>query len=141
MAIVDDDKDEHFIFSEAIDEIPVFCSLLLFNSALEFNHYLSDLGNPVPRIVFLDLNLNTTNGKELLKQLRKKHSKEDVYVIIYTRSASSFDVYDCFELGANLYLSKTNNFSNLKGALILILVQKLYLKRNLNREDFHLNGE
>jgi len=63
-----------------------------------------------------------------------------VAVAIYSTSGSIVDIEDTFVAGANIYVKKPNDFSDLKKMLSDVMsISKLYLTDGLNRENFMLS--
>lgn len=59
-----------------------------------------------PEIIFLDLNLPGTNGREVLRQLKAHDVVKKIPVVILTTSDNEDDVEVCYEAGANAYMTK-----------------------------------
>lgn len=68
----------------------------------------------LPDFVLLDLNMPEKGGKECLQEIRSQERLKDLPVIIYSTSSSKKDIEDTFEMGANLYITKPNSFTELK---------------------------
>lgn len=60
----------------------------------------------LPAIVLLDLNLPGTDGREVLKTLKKDPRLLAIPVIVFSTSSSAHDIEKCYQLGANSYLTK-----------------------------------
>lgn len=116
--LADDDPDDRELFAEAIeshdtevDSVP---------NGIQLMENLSQ-NDALPDLVFIDLNMPEKSGKECLSEIRNHERLKDIPVIIYSTSSSRKDIDDTFELGANLYITKPNSFSELKKALRKIL--------------------
>lgn len=111
--LVDDDEDDRFLFSEAFEELKVATELLLFEDGQKFINHLENGLEQIPKLVFLDLNMPIKNGLECLRYLRKNESFDAVFVAIYSTSSAENDMEETFVNGANLYITKPNDFQSL----------------------------
>src|SRR6476620_9586800 len=112
--LADDDDDDRTFFSEAIAELKLTNQLTLFKDGKELMEYLNEPETDLPHILFLDLNMPYKNGLDCLKEIRANPRFKNVSVAIYSTSSSEKDIEDTFIEGANIYIKKPNNFSELK---------------------------
>ncbi|PZX94535.1 response regulator [Flavobacterium aquariorum] len=112
--LADDDEDDRIFFSEAIEDIRMKNKLTLFNNGKDLMDYLLDSDASLPDILFLDLNMPYKNGLECLKEIRADNRFKDVSIAIYSTSSSEEDIENTFIEGANIYIKKPNDFSELK---------------------------
>lgn len=139
VALVDDDKDDRFLFQEVIEEIKINTNLLLFNNGQEFMDYLTQVDIVNLHIVFLDLNMPVKNGIQCLEEIRSNNRFNDISVAIYSTSSSEADIEETFVKGANVYINKPNDFKNLKKTIEQVLrVNWQYNTSVLNRGNFLL---
>lgn len=82
--------------------------------------YLQGYGKAVgwpatlPAIVLLDLNMPGTDGRAVLDVLKKDPLLHAIPVIVFSTSSSSRDIDDCYQLGANSYLTKPIEYAALE---------------------------
>ena len=112
--IADDDEDDRAFFNEAINELKMNSKLTMFNDGKDLMEYLQLPDIKLPHILFLDLNMPFKNGFECLKEIRANNRYKDVSIAIYSTSSSEKDIEDTFIEGANIYIKKPNNFTELK---------------------------
>ena len=62
--------------------------------------------SPRPGIILLDLNLPGTDGREVLRTIKKEETLKKIPVIVLTTSTNEQDIEGCYEAGASSYLSK-----------------------------------
>ncbi len=62
--------------------------------------------SPRPGIILLDLNLPGTDGREVLREIKKDGTLKNIPVIILTTSTNEQDIEGCYDAGASSYLSK-----------------------------------
>lgn len=139
VALVDDDKDDRFLFQEVIEEIKINTRLQLFTNGQEFMDYLALAETVNLHIVFLDLNMPVKNGIQCLEEIRGNNSFNDISVAIYSTSSSEADIEETFVKGANVYINKPNDFKSLKKTIEQVLrVNWQYNTSVLNRGNFLL---
>lgn len=112
--IADDDEDDRAFFKEAINELKMNSKLTLFKDGKDLMEYLKLPNIKLPHILFLDLNMPFKNGFECLKEIRANNRYKDISIAIYSTSSSEKDIEDTFIEGANIYIKKPNDFTELK---------------------------
>lgn len=70
--------------------------------------------NPKPALIFLDVTLPGTDGFDLLKSIRSKPELNDVHVVMLTGSVDLKHVNRAYQLGANSFLMKPFEISNVE---------------------------
>ena len=112
---VDDDSDDLSFFQEAVDEIGKTVTLFELGDDMLFS-----LKNqpPMPSVVFLDLNMPIKNGFEILQEVRASESFKDIPIVVYSTSNGIDTIVKCFELGANLFITKAISIAGLKKAIL-----------------------
>ena len=118
--LVEDDVDDQLIFSDAISGITAGFQCTTANNGLEAMLHLRTL-KPVPSLIFIDLNMPFMNGFECLRQIKADSRFSHIPVIVFTTSDSPADKEITKELGASMFLSKTDDFELLKSNLLRIL--------------------
>lgn len=110
--LIDDDVDDHEVFSMALDEVSSSTQLLKALSADEAFTILRKDGT-LPDVIFLDLNMPKVDGYEFLVKIKREIKFKSVPVIIYSTSNQEIEIQKTQKLGASAFLSKTANFSEL----------------------------
>ncbi|MBM1104575.1 response regulator [Aurantibacter crassamenti] len=138
IVLADDDEDDRLLFSEAIEETKVESKLSLFHDGQQLMDYLHST-NSLPQLIFLDLNMPIKNGMQCLKEIRNCPKLKDLCVAIYSTSSSEFDIEETFINGANIYINKPNNFTELCNAIEKVLQMNWqYHTSSLNKDNFLL---
>jgi CheY-like chemotaxis protein len=75
-----------------------------------------------PALILLDLNLPTTDGYEVLRQIKQDARLRTIPVVVLTTSANPRDVDLCYRYGANSYIVKPVDFERLRRSLELLTV-------------------
>ncbi|RZJ65939.1 MAG: response regulator [Flavobacterium sp.] len=137
---MDDDQDDRSIFNDALSELKMETSLTMLEDGRDLVGYLEDPKNKRPDILFLDLNMPYKSGVECLKEIRAIQKFKDLSVAIYSTSNSEKDMEDTFINGANIYIRKPNDFTQLKKVLTEVLsINWQFHTSALNKETFLLN--
>lgn len=137
--LADDDEDDRSFFVEAFKEVKIKYTISTFNDGVELMEYF-DEGNPLPDIIFLDLNMPRKSGMECLKEIRRNKRLKDVSIAIYSTSSSEQDIEDTFISGANVYIKKPSDFTQLKKILSdVVHINWQYITDGLNKDSFILN--
>jgi CheY-like chemotaxis protein len=74
-----------------------------------------------PALVFLDLNLPTRDGCEVLRQIKQDARLRTIPVVVFTTSAQPHDIDTCHQLGANSYMVKPVDFERWRYTLELLM--------------------
>jgi CheY-like chemotaxis protein len=137
--LTDDDEDDRLIFKEILDEMDKDISVQMVNNGKQLMDFLATEKNPLPHVIFLDLNMPDMNGIECLKEIRKFEKYSDIFIAIYSTSSSEKDIEDTFLYGANIYITKPGDYGELKQVLTKTLFA-VHLNRHsdLDRSNFVL---
>ncbi|MBM4053743.1 MAG: response regulator [Planctomycetes bacterium] len=65
----------------------------------------------LPGIILLDLNLPGTDGREVLKEIKKNETLKKIPVVVLTTSSDERDIEQCYADGANSYIQKPVDLS------------------------------
>lgn len=71
----------------------------------------------LPQLILLDLNMHRKDGREALKEIKSDILLKNIPVIIYTTSNAPDDISSAYAMGANCYITKPFNFSELTNTM------------------------
>jgi CheY-like chemotaxis protein len=114
--IAEDDADDRFLLQAAFTENGFKDRLLFVENGVEVLEYLVDnIHNEqdIPRFILLDLNMPKKDGREVLRELKQHPELKKIPVIIFSTTNNEYEMRRCYELGANSYITKPNNFESL----------------------------
>lgn len=138
--LADDDEDDRLFFKEAFEEVKIKYKISTFNDGEQLMDHLYEANNPLPDIIFLDLNMPRKSGIECLKEIRNNERLQKISVAIYSTSSSEQDIEDTFVSGANVYIKKPNDFNMLKKILSdVVHINWQYITDGLNKDSFILS--
>ena len=118
--LVDDDDDDQLFFKDALWEIDSTINCSVANNGKDAIKILNEL-TVLPDVIFLDLNMPFMNGFECLKVLKTEIRLSIIPIVIFTTSNDPRDVELTHRLGAEVFLSKPNDFTLLKEKIERIL--------------------
>jgi len=127
--LADDDKDDLFLFREALSELPISTHLETVHDGEQLMNYLSEKENELPNVLFLDLNMPRKNGFECLTEIKNNDKLKELNVVMFSTSYPRDSHYESdiikmlFKIGAQNYIRKPGNFSELKDAINNILIK------------------
>jgi CheY-like chemotaxis protein len=136
--IAEDDDDDYLIFSIAIAETSL---TLLLKRAENGEILLKLLDEQIPDILFLDLLMPCTDGRQCLREIRANKKYDTVPIIVYSSLTDLQNIEYCYREGSNLYVIKPNSIGDLKSALERIFSidwkKKLYFPQ---KSEFVINA-
>ena len=101
--------------------------------------YLNDTYSLIPDLIFLDLNMPKKNGLVCWKEIKRNEKLKDLSVAIYSISDHEKDIEDAFINGANVYITKPNDFNILKQVLErAVMTSYQYKVKSMKIENFTL---
>src|SRR5690349_8860103 len=87
--LIDDDVDEHELFSLALKDYGSNIHCVATRSCCEANDFIR---SEKPSIIFLDMNMPGTNGLDCLSRLKKNASLHAVPVYMYSTSRDTAQI-------------------------------------------------
>jgi CheY-like chemotaxis protein len=111
LLFVDDDSDESYLFNEALEHAGLNIQL---SRAKDGNGLLEFLkSEPLPDIVFIDLNMPYKDGMEALIEIRKDNKFDKLPLVIYSTTQNSSHIDSSYKHGASLFVVKPNTFDGM----------------------------
>lgn len=112
--LADDDQADCLLFKEAVEELPVNVTLTIVHNGEQLLDLLSQEGNLLPDVLFLDLNMPRKNGFAALGQIKRNEKLLDLPVIVYSTANDPARIKMVFRDAAHYYIRKPAKFSELK---------------------------
>jgi two-component system response regulator len=108
----DDDQDDKAWIDEACKAARSQLLWKFVNNGKEVLNYLSEAQqNELPSLIVLDLNMPELDGKQTLRILKTDPSYLEIPVAVVTTSSSKLDHDVCKKLGASVFLTKPDSYS------------------------------
>jgi lactoylglutathione lyase len=101
--VVDDQRFNLAVTQEYIKNLDMDCETLTCKDPLDC---LDIVANENPDIVLLDLVMEPISGIDVLRELRSNPKYAHMAVVMFTGFSDRESVQQCYELGANDYISK-----------------------------------
>lgn len=127
--LADDDKDDCFLFREALSELPLPTSLETVHDGEQLMTYLNEHADKLPHVLFLDLNMPRKNGFECLTEIKHSDKLKDLPVIMFSTSYPRDAHYEqdiikvLYNIGAQDYIRKPEDFNKLKQVIHEMLLK------------------
>ncbi|GAB2174449.1 response regulator [Dongia sp. agr-C8] len=121
--MIEDDEGHATLIERNIRRAGVSNEIVKFASGQPALDYLIGGGgkpgvkNGKPYMVLLDLNLPDMSGVDILKKLKETPKTERIPVIVLTTTDDKNEIQRCYDLGANVYVTKPVNYENFANAI------------------------
>lgn len=134
--LADDDEDDRMLFADAVRRISQSITVDTSNNGEQLLAKVF-AADPLPDVVFLDLNMPRKNGLECLNALRADQKTQQLPVVVISTSSATEIVSKAKLHGADYYIQKPDDFFMLKQ----LIETGLRLSRNGDKAErtFFLN--
>ena len=119
--LIDDDKDDAEIFSDALDEMAIPAEVVHFLDGKQALQKLNEKELPPPDIIFLDINMPQISGWECLRAIKDVAHLGKIPVVMYSTSDFAREGVVPNDIGAAAFLTKPSDFGELKTKLSSLL--------------------
>lgn len=108
--IADDDKEEVFIFTLALNDISIKVKI---RHAQDGKTLFDMLRQQIPDILFLDIMMPCTDGISCIREIRQDSRYDEMPVIMLTAARQGSYIETTYRLGANLFIRKADSIADL----------------------------
>jgi CheY-like chemotaxis protein len=139
--LADDDSDDRFFFSIALEEMLFNSNLKLVTDGISLIDYLESTNeNTIPDIIFLDLNMPRKSGMEVLKEIRSSRRYDTICIAIYSTTDTDDQVDRALDAGANIFFRKPSEMEKIKEMIKQVIrIYRYYPDLGANEEAFFLS--
>lgn len=128
MLVIEDSNEDFEVLQHFLQRSPLHVPIyrcMNGEHALAFLHhtgsYVERETSPRPGLIVLDLNLPGMDGRDFLRHVKQDAHLQTIPIVIFSTSDNPIDVLKCYQAGANSYMVKPINFSELKRKIQLIV--------------------
>lgn len=118
--LIEDDEDDQELFVMALRQINPSVECIVLSGADSALQVLEQ-SEAAPDLIFLDLNMPVMTGQQFLAEMRKKNPHKQIPVVVLSTSSNPAIIDEAKALGARSFITKPNDFRELKNILQRIL--------------------
>jgi CheY-like chemotaxis protein len=118
--LIEDDAADVLIIKRALKDLQINNELVQMNNGEEGVEYLNNRANPIPCLIFLDLNMPKMNGLEFLKIIKNDDRLKPIPVVALTTSQNNEDIAACFKSGIAGYIVKPVDYKKFVKAVRIV---------------------
>lgn len=115
--IAEDERTDAFFVQEAVSRMTCKTELHIVKDGQAVMDFLARTGEyadmPRPDIILLDINMPRKNGHEVLADIKENPALRRIPVIMLSGSNAERDVVKAYDLHANAFVTKANDFSGM----------------------------
>jgi len=115
--LIDDDRDDAEIFSDALKESGLSDGMDYYEDGLKALENLANQSTH-PDVIFLDINMPSINGWECLREIKNLAGLQHIPIVMYSTSNLQSEGISAKDIGAAAFLTKPDNFRELKLRLV-----------------------
>ncbi|MFD1605359.1 response regulator [Flavobacterium artemisiae] len=120
--LVDDDEDDRMIFGEVLSEVCPSIDLRMLQSGQELSELLCMDLEPLPDIIFLNVNMPMKNGFDCLREIRSRQDDlKFLRILMFSTSKNPETITASMRLGADFYAVKPASLSDFRMLIIKVL--------------------
>jgi len=134
--LAEDDDDDTMFFLEALREINCTLEIITSRDGVELMEKLDAYVPPIPKVLFLDLNIPKKNGVHCLIEIKRTDKLRNIPIVILSTSHNLEHIRTTYYLGANYYMIKPYTFSQLANGIKKILQLNLSNHGHISIDEF-----
>lgn len=120
VVVVDDDPFDCELLEATFAQLPFPVDTTFLDDGRAAYRYLTS-GEHRPDVVMIDLNLPGLMGADLIAELRANRVTSTLHLIVFTSSATSWDVRSAYEAGADAYHVKPFDVVDMRDLLEAVM--------------------
>jgi PAS domain S-box-containing protein len=119
--LVEDDPGDVDLTTEILERGRFNHRLNVVDDGVKALEYLYRLGEHAhakrPDLIILDLNLPKKDGRAVLREIKSHMSFKSIPVVVFTTSKADADIAKSYQAGANCYITKPREFSDVNSTV------------------------
>ena len=112
--LADDDEDDCFFFNQILTSLPLATALTMVRDGEQLMDLLREEGNPLPDMLFLDLNMPRMGGYDCLAEIKRDPQLTHLPVVILSTFIAPELQAKLYALGAMRCVQKPTDFNQLR---------------------------
>lgn len=125
--------EDHALFAEAFKYLLIETKYFnLVEIETDSNKAIDTIKNLQPDMLFIDLNMPSKNGFEIINDLKKSNIK--LKIVIVSMVNEPVLIAKAFSLGIDAFIPKNTSFNELNNAIQIILKNNRYLPQAFEKE-------
>lgn len=134
--LAEDNLEHCFFFKRVLKEVAPDIHLFEVHDGDEL---ISLLEKFLPDLLFIDLNMPCKDGIQCIKQIRENKAYDNLPIVVFTVSSQHNAIQTAYGFGANLYIVKPKEYSQLAAALNNILLMNWTDLKSITSNYFRNN--
>ncbi len=132
--MIEDSADCAALLNHILMEAKIFGEIKLFMTGEDGLQYLEEaiknkISNPMPEIIFLDLNLPGEHGLKILEKIKNESLLQQIPVVVMTASEDRRDWTESYRKGGKFFIRKPLDKNLLMDALMHMKIIGLLKKK------------
>lgn len=118
--LIEANKNDELLFRQAVTEFPEKLNVFSCHDGSEAINFLRSieesptLSSSKPDLIFLDLTLPTTSGLNVLKDIKRRPTLQNIPVVIFCRHSSYEDILKSYCLHASGFINMSFSYHEVK---------------------------
>ena len=121
IVMIEDDEGHARLIEKNIRRAGISNDITHFvNGTTALEYLFNDPSGPChsgPALVLLDLNLPDMSGTQILEKIKKHECLHRTPVVVLTTTDDKVEIERCYDLGANVYITKPVNYESFSDAI------------------------
>ncbi|WP_415325790.1 response regulator [Chryseobacterium sp. MMS23-Vi53] len=135
--LVDNDEGNQIFFKNIFKDLKIGIKVQVFCNGENLMEYLKSEEAIVPEILFIDFDIPKKNSLECLHEIKANAKFDQMITTIYSDRLSEAEIEDVFVKGANIFMKKPDNYTELKKVISeVVTVNWQYQTSGLNKNNF-----
>ena len=119
VVLAEDNMEHCFFFKKCLKEV---APDIQFTEVFDGEKLMALLDRYQPDLLFLDLSMPCKNGIQCIQEIRENKSLNSMPIIVFSINSKQHSIQTAYELGANLYIIKPGEYTDLVMCLQKVLV-------------------
>lgn len=135
--LMDHDEGNHIFFKNIFQDLKIRIKTSVFFTGHDMVNYLKSEKAVIPELLFMNYDIPEKNVLNCLAEIRSCGKFSQMTVAVYSSDLSSDAEEEIFIKGANVMMTKPDNYKDLKKALTeIVTVNWQYHTSGLNKDNF-----